>query len=171
MPLSRVLKANEDANMPYSDFFTGARYESGRHETDAQVLQAAHHLVEVFLLFLREHEMGSDLLDTQELPASKKALVNAFRVVIATESRPGARALLVKAGMTLAQFQDDIGPRMSVTPVDANNHRNDRHWTPEPGQIRRFDRALTRLGEERTQLSQVFQQAIRMAEKKPTHHA
>jgi hypothetical protein len=171
MPRSRVLDANEDARMPYSDSAAGARYESVRHETDAQVLQAAHHLVEMFLRFLREHQMGSDLLDTQELPASKKALVSAFRVVIATESRPGARMLLVKAGMTLAQFQDDIGPRMSVMPVDANNHHNDRHWMPEPGQIRRFDRALAQLGEERTQLTQIFQQAIRMAEKKPAYHA
>jgi hypothetical protein len=171
MPHSRVLGANEDANMPYSNSFTGARYESGRHETDAQVLHAAHNLVEVFLLFLREHEMGNDLLDTQELPASKKALVNAFRVVIATESRPGARALLVKAGLTLAQFQDGIGARMSVTPVTAGNSQNDRHWTPEPGQIRRFDMALNRLGQERSQLTQIFQQALRMAEKKPTHHA
>jgi hypothetical protein len=171
MALSCVLEANEEAHMPYSDSATGARYESGRHETDAQVLHAAHHLVEIFLLFLREHNMGSDLLDSQELPASKKALVNAFRVVIATESRPGARALLVKAGLTLAQFQDDIGPRMSVTPVSADNHQNDRHWKPEPGQMRRFDLALNRLGQERSQLTQIFQQALRMAEKKPTHHA
>jgi len=155
--------------MPY--FQTSTNGADGEFQSDAQVLHAAHHLVEVYLIYLRENETGSDVFDTRELPALKESLVNAFRVVIATESRPGVRALLVKAGMTLAQFHENIGPRMSVTPVARQGNSYDRHWKPEPNQIRKFDRALMRLGEERARLTQVFHQATQIAEKKPVHHA
>jgi hypothetical protein len=169
-PRSRVPYANKDAIMPYSHFNTSGNFGTG-YETDAQVLHAANHLVEVYLVYLREHETGSDVFDTRELPASKDALINAFRVVIATESRPGVRALLTRAGMTLAQFQEDVGPRMSVTPLPRKGSSYDRHWKPDPGQIRKFDRTLLRLGEERARLTLVFQQAAQLAEQKPTHHA
>ncbi len=157
--------------MPYSHTAYGAKGYDGDYESDAQVLHAAHHLVDVYLIYLREHDTGSDLFDTRELPVSKEALLNAFRVVIATESRPGVRALLIKAGMTLAQFQENVGPRMSVQPAQLRTELHDGRHRPEPGQIRRFDRALTRLGEERSRLVQIFQHAAEIAEKKPFHHA
>jgi hypothetical protein len=157
--------------MPYYHSTRSQGGDNGRFQSDAQVLHAANHLVEVYLVYLREHETGSDVFDTQELPASKEALVNAFRVVIATESRPGVRALLMKAGMTLAQFQDNIGPRMSVKPAPAMSDRHHQQRDPEPGQIHKFDRALHRLGEERARLVQVFRHASQIAEKKPVYHA
>ncbi len=157
--------------MPYSDFARSPYDRDHSFGTDAQLLQAAHHLVDVYLVYLREHETGSDLFDTGELPASKGSLINAFRVVIATESRSGVRALLVKAGMTLAQFQDNIGPRMSVTPVKVKPKLGDGYWRPDPGQIRRFDHALMRLGEDRIRLVRMFRHAADIAEHKPVHHA
>jgi hypothetical protein len=157
--------------MPYSHSATSASSIHDDYRTDAQVLHAANHLVEIYLVYLRENETGSDMFDAQELPASKAALINAFRVVIATESRPDIRALLTRAGMTLAQFQDNIGPRMSVTPVRDENAPYDRHWRPDPRQIRRFEQALTRLGKERERLTQVFHHASQIAERKPAHHA
>lgn len=145
----------------------------GDHDlgTDAQLLQAAHHLVDIYLAYLREHETGSDIFDTYELPASKGSLINAFRVVIATESRSGVRALLVKAGMTLSQFQENIGPRMSLTPTKMKQTPGDGQKLPDPGQIRRFDRALTRHGEDRTRLVRMFRHAADIAEHKPIHDA
>jgi hypothetical protein len=166
--------AKEDVSMPYFDFESAINGHRNIHETDAQLLQAAHHLVDLFLIHMREHDMGTDLFDTEELPASKEALINAFRVVIATESRTGVRALLVKAGMTLAQFQDNIGARMSVKPITGSfgsNARSDRLRKPAASDLRRFDHALMRLGEDRTRLVQVFQQATEIAEDKPRHHA
>ncbi len=160
--------------MPYSDF-AKSTYKSdhtfGTDGTDAQLLQAAHHLVDVYLVYLREHETGSDLFDTSELPASKGSLINAFRVVIATENRSGVRALLVKAGMTLAQFQENIGPRMSVRPADVKQKPGDWHRRPEPSQLRRFDHALMRHGEDRTKLVRMFRHAADIAEHKPIHNA
>lgn len=155
--------------MPYAHDMPGSG--KGPRTSDAQLLHAAHHLVDVYLLYLREHDTGSDLFDTRELPASKDALLNAFRVVIATESRPGVRALLTKAGMTLAQFHDDIGVRMSVQPAPMRSELYDGHRSPNPTQIRRFDRALNRLAEERIRLGQIFRHACDIAEKKPVYHA
>lgn len=151
--------------MPYFDFAKSTHKSDHTFGTDAQLLQAAHHLVDVYLVYLREHETGSDLFDTCELPASKGSLINAFRVVIATESRSGVRALLVRAGMTLAQFQENIGPRMSVTP--AKTKPDGRQWRPDPSQIRRFDQALLRHGEDRTRLVRMFRHATDIAEHKP----
>jgi hypothetical protein len=171
----RVYKANEDRIMPYSAFTKPAHGDDHVYGidggTDAQLLQTAHRLVDIYLVYLREHETGSDLFDTRELPVSKGSLINAFRVVIATESRSGVRALLVKAGMTLAQFQENIGPRMSFKPASSNDKARDGRWRPDPGQIRRFDHALMRHGEERTRLVRMFRHAADIAEHKPIHDA
>ncbi|TDK35054.1 hypothetical protein E2F50_12350 [Rhizobium deserti] len=143
-----------------------------RPQSDAQILEAAHRLVELYLVYLREHETGNDIFDTRELPTSKDALVNAFRVVIATENRPNVRALLVKAGMTLAQFQDNIGEPLPVRPVaDVNGRRQCSNGRIGTGRIRKFDRVLIQLDEERVRLGDIFQSALRMAENKPVHHA
>ena len=66
MPRSRVLAANEDANMPYSDSFTGARYQSGRHETDAQVLHAAHNKSTVAGIDVNLEKDQKELMKTVE---------------------------------------------------------------------------------------------------------
>jgi hypothetical protein len=141
-------------------------------QTDAEILEAAHRLVELYLVYLREHDTGNDLFDTRDLPASKAFLVNAFGVVIATENRPGMRAHLVESGLTLAQFQDNIGEPVKVTPIpQINGRRGFRNSRVNIAQMRKFDRALLRVGEERVRLGNMFQNALRIAEKKPVHHA
>jgi hypothetical protein len=146
--------------------------EKIRPPTDAELLQSAHQQVEIYLVYLREHETRNDLFDTRELPISKESLVNAFRIVIATENRPNIRALLIKAGMTLAQFQDDIGQPMVIRPVtEPIMNRSDEHRKADPARLRRFDLALLKLGEERIRLGRVFQSAQNIAERRPFHHA
>ncbi|AYC99726.1 hypothetical protein [Neorhizobium sp. NCHU2750] len=165
--------------MPYHDFASTMRGGEIPRGTDAQLLQAAHHLVDLFLIHIREHEMGGDLFDTEELPVGKEALINAFRVVIATESRPGVRALLVKAGMRLAQFQDNVGPRISVRPAihgfraqagqtQAGNAGSRR---PAASELRRFDKALMQLGKDQNRLVHIFRHASEIAEHKPRQDA
>ncbi|TWF53417.1 hypothetical protein [Neorhizobium alkalisoli] len=146
--------------------------EKIRPPTDAELLQSAHQQVEIYLVYLREHETRNDLFDTRELPISKESLVNAFRIVIATENRPNIRALLIKAGMTLAQFQDDIGQPMVIRPVtEPIMNRSDERRKADPARLRRFDLALLKLGEERIRLGRVFQSAQNIAERRPFHHA
>lgn len=165
--------------MSYHDFAGTVRGGEFPRATDAQLLQAAHHLVDIFLIHLREHEMGGDLFDTEELPADKEALINAFRVVIATESRAGVRSLLVKAGMRLAQFQDNVGPRISVRPaVRSFGPDKDQTQADTTGSRRsaahdlyRFDKALKRLGKDQNRLVQIFRNASEIAERKPRHDA
>jgi hypothetical protein len=165
----RVLLPKEDAKMYQSTANERART---RPRTDAELLQSAHGQVEIYLVYLREHETRNDLFDTRELPISKESLINAFRVVIATENRPSVRALLIKAGMTLAQFQDNIGEPMVIRPVtEPVRQRSNSQNKPDPAKARQFDRALLRLGEERMRLGFVFQSAQNIAEKRPFYHA
>ena len=141
-------------------------------QTDAEVLEGAHRLVELYLAYLREHETGIAIFDTRELPSSKEGIVTAFRVVIATENRAEIRASLVKAGMTLAHFHDNIGEPLTVMPLPEPTRR--RHCAsakPTTASMRKYDRLCAQLDEERIRLGDIFQNALRIAQKKPFHHA
>jgi hypothetical protein len=144
---------------------------ASKRASDADLLQAAHHLVEVYLVYLRQHETVNNIFDTRELPAAKDALINAFRVVIATENRPNVRALLVKAGMTLAHFQDNIGEPLPVRPIPGPAKLQAARGRIDIARIRKIDRAILRLWEERTYLETIFQKASKLAEGKPFYHA
>lgn len=89
------------------------------HWSDTEILAKAHELVETFMTFLRLERPRNDILDASCLPASKTSLISAFRLVIATEPRGDVREALVSAGHVLAQFQDNVGTRISVTPARA----------------------------------------------------
>ncbi|WP_439632201.1 hypothetical protein [Shinella sp.] len=89
--------------------------------SDTEILAKAHDLVETFLTFLRLERPKNDILDARCLPASKSSLISAFRLVIATEPRGDVRRALSSAGHTLAQFQDRVGMRISVSPACAAN--------------------------------------------------
>ena len=145
---------------------------SARLSSDADVLEAAHHLVDVYLAFLREHEITGCMLDTCELPAAKDSFVNAFRVVIATENRPNMRALLVKTGLTLAQFQDNIGEPLTVQPEarPAGRSSTSRNRA-DPARIRKINRAIVELAQEQLRLGHVFETAAKIAGGKLFHHA
>lgn len=89
--------------------------------SDTEILAKAHDLVQTFLTFLRLERPRNDILDARCLPASKSSLISAFRLVIATEARRDVREVLSSAGHVLAQFQDRVGTRISVTPACATN--------------------------------------------------
>jgi hypothetical protein len=137
--------------------------------TDADILEAAHRLVELHLTYLREHETENDLFDVRDLPASKDSLVNAFRLTLATENRSHIRTLLLKAGMTLAQFQENIGRPMIVKPRDGQKRSQARRSELDAAMARRLNKALIQLGEERVRLGRVFQDAMKIAGDKPVH--
>ncbi|RWX77059.1 hypothetical protein EPK99_15480 [Neorhizobium lilium] len=153
-----------------SAFWGNIAEDASKMQTDADVLEAAHHLVDIHLIFLREHEIGNSILDSNELPVGKDAFVNAFRVVIATENRPNIRSLLVKAGITLAHFQDNIGDPIILRPAPDSEHSAFRGRV-DIARIRTVDRAILNLGEERLRLAQIFQKASRLAEGKKFYHA
>ncbi|MCR6502873.1 hypothetical protein MUO32_28000 [Shinella sp. CPCC 101442] len=89
--------------------------------SDTEILAKAHDLVETFLTFVRLERPRNDILDARCLPASKPSLINAFRLVIATEPRGDVREALSSAGHVLAQFQDRVGTRISVAPACVAN--------------------------------------------------
>jgi hypothetical protein len=145
---------------------------SPRLPSDADVLEAAHHLVDVYLAVLREHEVTGCVLDACELPAARESFVNAFRVVIATENRPNVRALLVKTGLTLAQFQDNIGDPLAVQPEARPTGRSSASRNrADPARIRKINRAMLELGQEQLRLGHVFETAAKIAGGKLFHHA
>ncbi|PWE53614.1 hypothetical protein DEM27_24825 [Metarhizobium album] len=85
--------------------------------SDADVLEAAGDLVDAFLATVRDQAPGSDILDTDLLPNTKARIENGIRLAIVTEPREQVRRRLVAAGQVLAQFQDDVGSRISLRPA------------------------------------------------------
>ncbi|CDM61137.1 hypothetical protein LPU83_pLPU83c_0575 (plasmid) [Rhizobium favelukesii] len=113
----------------------------------------ANHLIDEFLLFMKEDEIGNDLIDEIELPVQKNALVEAFRIAIAAERQPTVRALLIKAGMTLAQFRIGLGNRIRLTPLTPHGR------SPQLRSCafeRRLERILIATAEERVHLCEFY---------------
>ncbi|HTO32796.1 MAG TPA: hypothetical protein VL202_16685 [Pararhizobium sp.] len=135
--------------------------------SDAEVLDQAEVLVDEFLAFIRREEIWNDILDVNILPASKSTLVNAFRLVIATESRPDYRRQLAKAGLMLARFHRDVGPRMSLIPIrpdDASPHADpEMNAREQQAYLDRFDAAYSLIGPDLTQLGSLFEASMRLA--------
>jgi hypothetical protein len=133
---------------------------NNRKPSHAEVLRNAQFLVDRFLVYLRNENVDHDILDTDELPAEKEALVNAFRLLIATESREDVRDKLLKVGLRLACFQPYIGERMSLQPVPADSMRSaeqvKRDMERHRDEIARFDRAFEAAASERQQLYRMF---------------
>jgi len=117
----------------------------------------ANQLIDQFLLFVRDNEVGNDLVDEIELPIAKSILVSAFRISIAAERRPDVRALLIKAGVSLAQYRSGLGNRITMTLVTPHGRiRQSQSHNVE----QRFGRALTAVAIERIQLGELFQRAF-----------
>ncbi|WP_438750233.1 hypothetical protein [Pararhizobium sp. O133] len=138
--------------------------------SDAEVLDQAEVLVDEFLAFIRREEIWNDILDVNTLPVSKSTLVNAFRLVIATESRPAYRRQLAKAGLMLARFHRDVGPRMSLIPVRPDE--TSCHAKPEmnvkeqQAYLDRFDAAYSLVGPDLKRLGGMFEASMQMAAKR-----
>ncbi len=128
---------------------------SGEHAEESE-LDRAHQLVDEFLIFVKENDVGNDIIDEIELPVPKSLLVPAFSMVIAAERRPPIKSLLIKAGMTLAHYRPGLGPRIRIRPGLPR-------WRPEPSISRRLaqrlERTLLAVAEERVRLAETYLRA------------
>ncbi|WP_087006015.1 hypothetical protein [Rhizobium sullae] len=106
-----------------------------RYNPDTETLKAARDLVDQYLVFAEEAQVGNDIVDEIELPVPRPVLIKSFGLVIAAEHRPQIRTLLVKAGMALAQYCDDLGPRIRLKPATP-------HGRPPAARSREFERRL-----------------------------
>ncbi|GAA3065684.1 hypothetical protein GCM10010520_11890 [Rhizobium viscosum] len=129
---------------------------SQSHE-DLDELERAQDLIDDFLRFAREDDVGNDLIDEIELPVAKSRLIRAFCIAIVAERRPDIRTFLMKAGLTLAQYQSRIGARMRVRcslpdgrPTAARSRQFER----------RVERAYAAAAEDRIRLAGIYAAAI-----------
>ena len=94
----------------------GDYHRIGRDYDEPDELGQANAVVDEYLHLVKEGDIGRQLIDEIELPVRKRLLVKAFCTVIAAEHRPDMRALLIRAGLTLAQYQSGIGGRICLKP-------------------------------------------------------
>lgn len=144
-------------------------------QTDADVLSEARDLVDQFLLYLKDADLGLDVVDIDDLPFRKPLLINAVRLLIATESSAITRQQMRKVGLALASFQENIGQRMSMRPMPAESvlSEDDIHalMSKHRHQIMRFDHAFAAMATERMRLDDLFQLSMRMAERRESNAA
>ncbi len=144
-------------------------------QSDADTLREARDLVDQFLHYLKLADLGLDVVDIDDLPFRKQLLVSAVRLLIATESSPTTRQQLRKVGLTLASFQEDIGQRMTLRPLPLNERMTEEDlqasMKKHRHQIARFDRAFSAMAAERVRLDELFQQSVRMAERRESNAA
>lgn len=130
--------------------------------TDAQVLEAAAHMVDNCMPIIEWLSPGEDILDAGLLPSSKQSLESGFRLSIATTMQVTRRRRLVSVGKLLAQFQPGVGQRISFSPA------------PSLGSLRTSDRAfsehveqiLQRSREDRIRLTRLFAEADGFAQRR-----
>lgn len=73
---------------------------------ESATLMHAGYIVRQFLVYLKENPIEDvTIIDIDRLPVAKSSLINAFRLLIASEERLQQRAQLQKVGLLLAQFQ------------------------------------------------------------------
>jgi len=144
-------------------------------QTDADILGEARDLVDQFLLYLKDADLGLDVVDLEDLPFRKPLLISAVRLLIATESSQTTRQQLRKVGLTLASFQEDIGQRMSMRPLPLESRMSQSDlqalMTKHRDQIMRFDHAFAAMAAERVRLDELFQLSMRMAERRESNAA
>ncbi|EPE96198.1 hypothetical protein [Rhizobium grahamii] len=119
-------------------------------------LAEANQFIDQFLLYVRDNHVGHDLVDEIELPISKRVLVLAFKIAIAAERRPNIRALLIRAGLTLAQYRPGLGNRITMTPVTP--HGRSRQTQSDMFE-QRLQRALMATANERILLGELYERA------------
>jgi hypothetical protein len=119
-------------------------------------LAEANQFIDQFLLYVRDNDVGHDLVDEIELPIPKRVLVLAFKIAIAAERRPNNRALLIRAGLTLAQYRPGLGNRITMTPVTP--HGRSRQTRSDMFE-QRLQRALMATANERILLGELYERA------------
>jgi hypothetical protein len=75
------------------------------HAVTGRALANATDSVGRFLVYLRDRPLGRELRGSEDLPGSKGALIDAFRLLIAHERRTEQSGQLQKVGLYLAQFR------------------------------------------------------------------
>ncbi|MET0748141.1 MAG: hypothetical protein ABWY49_08110 [Rhizobium sp.] len=144
-------------------------------QTDADVLGEARDLVDQFLRYLKDADLGLDVVDLDDLPFRKPLLINAVRLMIATEPSATTRQQLRKVGLALAAFQPDIGQRMSMRPLTEESRMSEEDMqalmNKHRHQIVRFDQAFAAMATERLRLDELFQLSMRMAERRESNAA
>ncbi|WP_018899537.1 hypothetical protein [Rhizobium sp. 2MFCol3.1] len=123
----------------------------------AIALEEANDAVSEYVRFVRDNDVGNDLVDEIELPIPKPLLIEAFTLVIAAENRPDIRALLVKAGLTLSQYHVGLGERIKVRPIPAAT----RYRPSNPNLARKFACTLLLTATDRTRLTEIYQNALK----------
>lgn len=150
-------------------------FRANAKQTDADVLSEARDLVDQFLLYLKHADLGLDVVDIDDLPFRKPLLINAVRLMIATEPSATTRQQLRKVGLTLASFQEDIGQRMSMRPQPAEDQLSEDDMqalmAKHRDQLMHFDRAFSNMASERQRLDDLFQLSMRMAERRESNSA
>jgi hypothetical protein len=128
-------------------------------------LPGARALVIRFLADLRDRPIGHDILDAQELPASRAEMIEAFRLLIASEPRFRIREQLKLVGALLAQYQEGVGPRLQVQAAPPSD-------APEPPlpdmlAVQRIERALSAVEPDRLRILRLFDRASEQARTAP----
>jgi hypothetical protein len=123
----------------------------------ADRLAAANELVNAYLYFVKDADIGNDFVDEIELPYAKPILIDAFRHAIAAETQSDIRTLLIKAGMTLAQYHNNLGERIRVRPVTRSGRAQ---LSRNRGWEKRFEKMLIAAADERVRLSEVYRLAM-----------
>jgi hypothetical protein len=146
-------------------YYSRAQHPSAGAPSD---LSEARALVIRFLADLRDHPIGHDILDANELPAPRSVMIEAFRLLIAHEPRFRTRDQLKLVGSVLSQYQDGVGARLKVQAAPPSETAP----SPPPDiiAVRRIERALSAVEPDRLELLRLFDRASEQAKTAPPRH-
>ncbi len=130
--------------------------------SDVEVLAAAYDIVSIMREFLNGESPGQDIVDEAELPYPRETIVSAFRLAIATEPRRDIRQELLIIGCVLAQYQQDVGARISITPAKDVTKQNEH----EAERFTNLNRLFTQVSRDGGVLRTLFARASQIAEGK-----
>lgn len=143
-------------------FHYDARSSDNSRLSDAEILEAATDLVDNLSLLIEELLLGDDILDETLLPASRQTFEAAFRLAIATTGQSGRRRRLIEIGHLLAQFQPDVGSRISLSPASARTRRQEANEVHCAHIVELLDRAVR----DRERLAILFDEADAFARRR-----
>lgn len=105
------------------------------HSNETRAMVQARSVLMEYLLYLKANPLGQEIRHPENLPTSKRILIDTIRVLMAHEPRPEQRGQLRKVGLFLAQFQPSHKPRHPETSEDdalsewiENVSSNDQRW-------------------------------------------
>jgi len=133
--------------------------------TEMAALVHAGHAVRQLLVHLKAnpiHDMT--LVDIDDLPLPKSTLINAFRLLIASEARLEQRGQLRKIGLLLAQFQALGGATEPVQSADIAEDPSASFIHAPTGVTVSNERFWLAAYREQEYLTQLFDMSARMAE-------